>query len=235
MRHEEKTKEQLIKELEEMRQRVEELEATKAKPKRTEISIMDFIVKQFVLLEPHLKKLCDDYKNQMLRKKLKNCGQNCYLHGAITVAYPERLSIGNNVHINDNAFINARGGVIIGDNTHISRNLTLYSYSHNYKGKALPYDDTAIKKPVVIGRNVWIAMDVKIVPGVTIGDGAIIGLGTVVSKDIPSLAIVGNQPPRIIKYRDEAHYKDLEKSGYYGGVNGVPIINRQSKGPLCCV
>lgn len=109
----------------------------------------------------------------------------------------------------------------IGDNTHISRNLTLYSYNHNYEGCALPYDNTTIEKSVVIGRNVWIGMDVKIAPGVTIGDGAIIGLGTVVSKDVPPLAIVAGQPLRIIKYRDKRHYDKLEESASYSGVNGV--------------
>lgn len=66
-------------------------------------------------------------------------------------------------------------------------------------------------------------MDVKTILGVTIGDGAIIGLGTVVNKNIPSLAIVSNQCLHIIKYRDVAHYKTLEESGSHGGPNGVPI------------
>jgi len=224
-----KTKEQLIEELAGMRQQIKGLEAAataQRENKQREMSVVNFIINQIAVLEPHLKQMYYDYKNKMLRKSLKSCGQGCYFHGSITVLYSERLSIGNNVHINDGAFINATGGVTIGDNTHISRNLTLYSYSHNYGGKALPYDNTTIEKPVVIGKNVWIGMGANIIPGVTIGDGAIIGLGTVVTRDIPPLAIVGNQPPRIIKYRDEAHYEALEESGAYGGINGVPIKDK---------
>ncbi len=161
-----------------------------------------------------------DYRNQLLLKKLKSCGQDCHFHGSITVVRPENLSIGNNVHINDNAYINATGGIVIGDNTHISRNFTLYSYSHNYEGEALPYDDTAIEKPVTIGKNVWIGMDVKIIPGISVGDGAVVGLGTVVSEDVPFGAVVGLPKHRIIKYRNKDHYTDLEKKRCYDGVNG---------------
>ena len=164
------------------------------------------------------------YRNQSLLNRLQSCGSDCHFHGLITIVRPERLSIGNNVHINHNAYINAIGGVVIGDNTHISRNLTLYSYSHNYEGEALPYDETTIEKPVTIGKNVWIGMDVKIIPGVTIGDGAVIGLGTVVSDDVPSCAIVGLPKQRIIKYRDKNHYEYLEKKHRYGGVNGKLYI-----------
>jgi maltose O-acetyltransferase len=95
---------------------------------------------------PRLSLRYSDYRNQLLLKKLKSCGQDCHFHGSIIIAWPERLFIGNKVHINHNAYINAAGGVVIGNNTHISRNLTLYSYSHNYGGEALPYDDTNIKK-----------------------------------------------------------------------------------------
>lgn len=151
---------------------------------------------------------------------LKSCGKGCFFYGTPLIVAPQKLSIGDNVHINSGATIDAQGGVSIGNNTHIARNLTIFSYSHNYKGDALPYDNTKIRKPVVIGKNVWIGMCVMIIPGITIGEGAVIGMGTVVSRDIPPLAIVGSQPPRIIKYRDKDHYDDLEERGIYSGKGG---------------
>lgn len=165
-----------------------------------------------------------DYRNHLLLERLKSCGKDSHFYGSVTVIRPERLSIGSNVHINNNTYINATGGVVIGDNTHISRNVTLYSYSHNYKGEALPYDDTTIEKPVTIGKNVWIGMDVKIIPGVTIGDGAVIGLGTVVTDDVPFCAVVGLPKHRIIKYRDKEQYEDLEKNHRYGAADGKLYI-----------
>lgn len=154
---------------------------------------------------------------------LKACGSSCYFHGDIHITCPRELQIGDNVHISPGGHIDARGGVTIGDNVHIGRNLALYSYSHNYEGGALPYDDTWITKPVYIGDNVWIGMNVCIIPGVTIGEGAVIGLGAVVTRDIPALAIAGVQPTRIIKYRDSKHYHALKQAGKFGGRAGVPL------------
>jgi maltose O-acetyltransferase len=64
---------------------------------------------------------------------------------------------------------------------------------------------------VVIGRNVWIGGNVIIIPGVSIGDGAIIAVGTVVTANVEPLAIVGNQPMRILKYREREHYEKLDQ------------------------
>lgn len=56
-------------------------------------------------------------------------------------------------------------------------------------------------RPVVIGNDVWIGAYANILPGVTIGDGAVIASGAVVTKDVPPYAVVGGVPARIIKYR----------------------------------
>ena len=56
--------------------------------------------------------------------------------------------------------------------------------------------------PVNIGNDVWIGARVTILPGVKIGNGAIIGAGSVVTKDVPDFAIVGGNPARVIKYRN---------------------------------
>src|SRR5690606_23541026 len=124
---------------------------------------------------------------------IKKIGLNSFFWGQNhTISGCGNLEIGENVHINENAFIRAEGGVIIGDNTHISRNLVLYSINHDYQGDLIPYDNQMIKKEVLIGKNVWIGMNVCVVPGTTIGDGSIIGMGTTVSGDIPPLSIVGS-------------------------------------------
>ena len=54
---------------------------------------------------------------------------------------------------------------------------------------------------VTIGNDVWIGMRSIIMPGVTIGNGAVIGAGAVVTKDVPDYAIVGGVPAKVIKYR----------------------------------
>ena len=55
-------------------------------------------------------------------------------------------------------------------------------------------------KPVHIKRNVWIGVNVTILPGVTIGENAVVGAGAVVTKDVPDNAVVVGNPARVIRY-----------------------------------
>lgn len=119
------------------------------------------------------------------------------------------IKLGSNIHIGENAWWRADGGITIGDNTIISRNSVMFTANHNYKGSTLPYDRTFRYGKIVIGSNVWIGMNVMINQGVTIHDGAIIAMGSVVTKDVPPLAIVGSHGTRVLNYRDEKHYEDL--------------------------
>lgn len=64
---------------------------------------------------------------------------------------------------------------------------------------------------VHIKQNVWIGGNVVIVPGVTIGEGAIVAAGTVVTKDVSDLAIVGGNPAKVIKCRDRGKYLETKQ------------------------
>lgn len=124
------------------------------------------------------------------------------------------------VHIGRNANFNGirtygRGSVSFGDNFHSARGLRILTQNHDFEGTALPYDASVVIKDVVINDNVWVGMDVLILPGVVIGEGAIVQAGSVVAIDIPPLAIVGGSPARPIKYRDEEHYMRLKQDGSF--------------------
>lgn len=157
------------------------------------------------------------------KKKFEHCGVGVHLNGFSSFVAPENIHIKDNVHIGDNCWLQGMGGIEIGEHTHISRNCAIFSASHEYNGQRLPYDETFIKKQVIVGRNTWIGMNVMIIPGVVIGEGCIIGLGTVVTKDVPPLAIIGSHGHRIIGYRNEEHYQELDRQGLYGGRAGRPL------------
>ncbi len=76
-------------------------------------------------------------------------------------------------------------------------------------GEAIPYDKMDITKDVKIGDFVWFGSRVTVLPGVTIGEGAIIQAGAVVVRDVPSCAIVGGNPAKVFKYRNIEHFKLL--------------------------
>ena len=60
---------------------------------------------------------------------------------------------------------------------------------------------TTVTKPVVIGNDVWFGVGATVLPGITIGDGAVIGSHALVTKNVPPYAIVVGVPARIHKYR----------------------------------
>jgi acetyltransferase-like isoleucine patch superfamily enzyme len=142
-------------------------------------------------------------------KKIRNKGENVKVMGYTRFLDPDNIFIGNNVRIGYGCFFFGKGGIIIGDNTILSRNITIYSSNHNYKSNMIPYNDQYIDKPVKIGKGVWIGMGVSITPGVTIGDGAIIGMGAVISKNVNPGEIVVNVGQRVVLSRDMNEFEKL--------------------------
>jgi acetyltransferase-like isoleucine patch superfamily enzyme len=86
-----------------------------------------------------------------MKKEFGHCGKGVRLNGFSTFISPAEIHIGNNVHIGQNAWFRADGGLEIEDNTHMSRNCVIFTANHNILGKRLPYDDTFLKKHMQIG------------------------------------------------------------------------------------
>lgn len=115
---------------------------------------------------------------------------------------PFYTDCGKNIKIGKNVFINAccrfqdQGGIEIGDGSLIGHNTTIATLNHDFNPAKR---QNLIPRPVKIGKNVWIGSDCTILPGVEIGDGAIIGAGSVVTKSIPANTIAVGNPARVIK------------------------------------
>ena len=117
------------------------------------------------------------------------------------------LKFGANVQLNDYVHISAMEYVEIGDNVLMASHIYISDNSHGlYKGSQYdsspciaPIDREYLSKPVKIGNNVWLSEHVVVLPGISIGDGAIIGANSVVSKDIPSNTIAVGSPAVPIK------------------------------------
>jgi acetyltransferase-like isoleucine patch superfamily enzyme len=173
--------------------------------------VMFFLVNIYFSIKSRIKRA----QGNVVLSKVKNKGNNCKFNGFIDIKDVDKLILSDNVRIGEGGFLFAMGGIKIGNNTQISRNVVIYTGNHDINGNAIPYDDSYILKPVVIGHSVWIGMNVVITPGVTIGDGAIIGMGTVVSTDVPEGAIVVGAKQRIIKYRNMNKFSELNNSKKY--------------------
>jgi len=115
---------------------------------------------------------------------------------------PFYTDCGINIKVGKNVFINAccrfqdQGGIEIGDNCLIGHNTTIATLNHDFNPEKRA---NLTPSPVKIGKNVWIGSDCTILPGVEIGDGAIIGAGSVVTKSVPSNSVAVGNPARVIK------------------------------------
>jgi len=123
----------------------------------------------------------------------------------------KHTKVGDNVHFNG-LRVFGKGNLTIGDNFHSGFGCKILTSYHNYNGDSIPYDNTLIIKDVIIGNNVWIGIDVTILPGVHIGEGAIIQAGSVVVKSIPELAIAGGHPAKVFSSRNIEKYYQLKSN-----------------------
>ena len=134
------------------------------------------------------------------KRIIKYCGKNVnFEKGAI---FSDELSIGDNSGIGINARL--QGKVIVGNNVLMGMDCMIFTTNHRYENKSvlIRNQGNSVEKSVVINDDVWIGARVIILPGVTIGKGAVIGAGSVVTKDVPECTITAGNPAKIIKVRE---------------------------------
>jgi len=107
------------------------------------------------------------------------------------------LRIGEHCHINRNCCLDARMSLTIGNNVSISPEVTVLTNQHLYDDPTF----AVVSRPVVIEDYVWIGTRAMVMPGVTIGRGAVVAAGAVVTKDVAPLEVVGGVPARSIGRR----------------------------------
>lgn len=158
--------------------------------------------------------------SKMIRRRgevlLPKHGQNCVIMTDCVFGHIDNIILGDNVYVGEGTKIYAQGNVTIKSGTIIADTVDIRTANHYYNGvelNMLPFDEKVLISPVTIEENVWVASHVLILPGVTIGEGAVIAAGAVVTKDVPPYSIVGGNPAKVIKYRDIERYRQLKSDG----------------------
>ena len=135
------------------------------------------------------------------RHLLGSCGRNVNIESQAYFGSGKNIFIGDNSGIGVNAYLVKT--VRIGKNVMMGQDVIILTMNHKFSRTDTPMIEQGLQEemPVKIVDDVWICVRVIILPGVTIGSGAIIGAGTVVSKDVPDWAIVAGSSARILRYR----------------------------------
>ena len=136
------------------------------------------------------------------RITLPQWGKQFYVLPNVTFNYPLNLEIGENVFVNRGAYITARAPISIGKKALIGPYVVINSGNHNYSDRSVPIRDQSHSiAPIKISDDVWIGAHATILPGVTLGEGAIVGAGAVVTHSVDPFTIVGGVPARPLKVR----------------------------------
>lgn len=141
------------------------------------------------------------YKLRKSFAKLLGCrvGKKSSFLRHVKIYNPSGITIGNNCIINPYVILDGRGAQItIGNNVDIAPQVNIWTMEHDVKSHNHAY----ISSPVFIEDNVWIASRATILPGVRICNGAVVAAGSVVTKDVPPMSIVGGVPAKVIGKRE---------------------------------
>ncbi|MEX2511826.1 MAG: acyltransferase [Cyclobacteriaceae bacterium] len=112
------------------------------------------------------------------------------------------LKVGNNSSIGPYAYIGCSGYIEIGNNVMMSPRVSIYSENHIFEDTQSPMIDQGVKRSFVkVEDDCWIAANVVILPGVTIGRGAVLAAGSIVTRDVPPYSVVAGNPAKVIKTR----------------------------------
>lgn len=132
-------------------------------------------------------------------------GRGSTIHVGCRFYQTNNISIGDDTSVGDRCFLDGRAKLTIGSHTSIASQVMIFNSQHDINDEWF----SPVDGPVLIGNYVFIGPRAIILPGVTIGDGAIVAAGAVVTKDVAPGAIVGGVPAAKIGERrlKDFHYR----------------------------
>lgn len=135
----------------------------------------------------------EEYR-ELLHKVFPHLGTDCRVETPFAGIRTANVKFGRNVIIMPGCLMMSAGGITIDDEAMIAANVQLISNNHDLENRRV-----ITCKPVHIGRRVWIGAGATILPGVTVGENAVVGAGSVVTHDVEPDTIVAGNPARLIR------------------------------------
>ena len=157
-------------------------------------------------------------REAIIRNLFGNIGHNFKIHSPFHCDFGFNITVGDNFVANFNLTILDEAEVRIGNNVFIGPNTTLCTVIHSLE-PGERNEGIMCARPIAVGDNVWIAANAVILPGVTVGEGAVIGAGSVVTKDVEPYTVVAGNPARFlrrIEVKNECSVSDADEPSQLG-------------------
>jgi acetyltransferase-like isoleucine patch superfamily enzyme len=130
---------------------------------------------------------------------------NALVYHGLFIFSPWKLIVGKSSVLGDHLILDARAGLTIGENVNLSSNVAIWTGQHDYQSPDFGYEEA----PVRIGDYTWLCFRATILPGVTVGEGAVVAACAVVTRDVPPFSVVAGNPARVIGTRSRDLRYDL--------------------------
>lgn len=159
-------------------------------------SYVENLIRLFLELLPH------PLRYWIFKALLARLGSDSMIDYQTYFRYPWKISVGNGVWINRGcefygSMLAGNAQIIIGDHCALGPRVRVLTATHDYRRLDLP-DQAA---SVTIGAHVWVGAGATILPGVSIGEGAVVAASSVVTRDVMPYTIVAGNPARFLKSR----------------------------------
>lgn len=126
-------------------------------------------------------------------------GPDCHVYPKAVIWAPWNLLCEDVVAIADEAIVYNPSPITLKSHSTVSQQAFLCGATHDYDDPAFPM----ISEPIVVGSYAWICARATVLPGVTVGEGAVLALGSVASRDLEPWSVYAGLPARKIKQRKQ--------------------------------
>jgi acetyltransferase-like isoleucine patch superfamily enzyme len=153
----------------------------------------DYLFREWVMYVPFYA-----LRRFFVSQTIKKLGKGGFIMMKVEFRNGKNIQIGDGCFINKHVLLDGRGGLLsIGNHVDIAQETNIWTLSHN------PHDDlhSVFGRDVIIEDYVWIASRATIMPGVRVGRGAVVAAGSIVTKDVPPMAIVAGAPAKVVGER----------------------------------
>ena len=138
-------------------------------------------------------------KQEIIRELFGSVGRNPFVGDNFHCDFGKNIHVGDNFHADYNCTMLDLAEIRIGNNCLIGPDVGIYTAGHRLEPEGRTADVYGLPITITIGNDVWIGGHSTILPGVTIGDGAVVAAGSIVTKDVPPHSLVAGNPAKIKK------------------------------------
>ncbi len=164
---------------------------------------------------PKWQSLTELYRKQALIHQLASCGEDIVLRYGVRIIAPEKVHLGSHIAIGNYSILRGNGGITLEDFVLLGDNVILATAGHPIGGV---YFHQNWQDSITLKSNVWLAANVIVMPGVTIGENSVIGAGAVVTENIPPNSVAVGIPAKVTRTLeiDPAHLEE-QKAAVHAG------------------